>query len=67
MCNDEAMFFYLAEIEGSCNEVQGEVIVLLSTPFEALLNRNYLSRTLPSLHSFRQCFKNSRRSYNASI
>jgi hypothetical protein len=26
----------MAEIEGSPDEVQGEVVVLLSTPFEAL-------------------------------
>lgn len=48
----------MAEIEGSPDEVQSETIVILSTPFEAFFNRNYLSRTLPSLHSFRQCFKN---------
>ena len=49
-------FGYKAEIEGSCNEVQGEMIVLLSTPFEPLFNRNYLSKHCLVCSPFRQCF-----------
>lgn len=32
----------MAVIEGSCNQVQGEMMSQLSTPFEALFHRNYL-------------------------